>query len=292
MRKTRTDLIIEADSLEAGTVVNEKIISNKNVELRGVAVKEVWNAERSIKITTVQIRTEDGAKAMERPIGTYITMELPELLQEEEELKEKAEKELEKQLRALFQGKTAEHILVVGLGNREVTADAIGPLTVEQLFVTRHLFSKEKKASEQLKKYRQISALVPGVMAQTGMETMELLRGIVEETHPDMVLVIDALAARSPKRLNTTIQLTDTGISPGAGVGNNRKELNETTLGCPVIAIGVPTVLDAVTIAREDVVEDVMYLFVMPRNIDSSVQYISELLAGGINRISKKKARG
>lgn len=292
MRKTRTDLIIEADSLEAGTVVNEKIISNKNVELRGVAVKEVWNAERSIKITTVQIRTEDGAKAMERPIGTYITMELPELLQEEEELKEKAEKELEKQLRVLFQGKTAEHILVVGLGNREVTADAIGPLTVEQLFVTRHLFSKEKKASEQLKKYRQISALVPGVMAQTGMETMELLRGIVEETHPDMVLVIDALAARSPKRLNTTIQLTDTGISPGAGVGNNRKELNETTLGCPVIAIGVPTVLDAVTIAREDVVEDVMYLFVMPRNIDSSVQYISELLAGGINRISKKKARG
>ena len=232
MRKTRTDLIIEADSLEAGTVVNEKIISNKNVELRGVAVKEVWNAERSIKITTVQIRTEDGAKAMERPIGTYITMELPELLQEGEELKEKAEKELEKQLRALFQGKTAEHILVVGLGNREVTADAIGPLTVEQLFVTRHLFSKEKKASEQLKKYRQISALVPGVMAQTGMETMELLRGIVEETHPDMVLVIDALAARSPKRLNTTIQLTDTGISPGAGVGNNRKELNETTLGC------------------------------------------------------------
>ena len=101
MRKTRTDLIIEADSLEAGTVVNEKIISNKNVELRGVAVKEVWNAERSIKITTVQIRTEDGAKAMERPIGTYITMELPELLQEEEELKEKAEKELEKQLEEL-----------------------------------------------------------------------------------------------------------------------------------------------------------------------------------------------
>lgn len=292
MRKIRTDLIIEADKLETATIVNEKIVSNKNVELSGVAVKEVWNAERSIKITTVQIRTEDGAKAMERPIGTYITMELPELLQEEEELKEKAEKELEKQLRALLQGKTAEHILVVGLGNREVTADAIGPLTVDQLFITRHLFPKEKEASEQLKKYRQISALVPGVMAQTGMETMELLRGIVEETHPDIVLVIDALAARSPKRLNTTVQLTDTGISPGAGVGNNRKELNETTLGCPVIAIGVPTVLDAVTIAREDVAEDVTYLFVMPRNIDSSVQYVSELLAGGINRISKKKARG
>ena len=288
----RSDLIIEANSLEVGQVVNERIVSDKNVEVSGVAVKEVWNEDHSMKVTTIQIRTKEGAKVMERPIGTYITMELPELLQEEEDLKEKAEKELEKQLRALLEGKVAEHILVVGLGNREVTADAIGPLTIDQLLVTRHLFPVEKEASEQLKKYRKVSALVPGVMAQTGMETMELLRGIVEETHPDIVLVIDALAARSPKRLNTTIQLTDTGISPGAGVGNNRKELNEETLGCVVIAIGVPTVLDAVTIAKEEVVEDVASFFVMPRNIDSSVQYVSELLAGGINRVSKKKARG
>ena len=288
----RSDLIIEANSLEVGQVVNERIVSDKNVEVSGVAVKEVWNEDHSMKVTTIQIRTKEGAKVMERPIGTYITMELPELLQEEEELKEKAEKELEKQLRGLLEGKATEHILVVGLGNREVTADAIGPLTVDQLLITRHLFPVEKEASEQLKKYRKISALVPGVMAQTGMETMELLRGIVEETHPDIVLVIDALAARSPKRLNTTIQLTDTGISPGAGVGNNRKELNEETLGCSVIAIGVPTVLDAVTIAKEEVVEDVTSFFVMSRNIDSSVQYVSELLAGGINRVSKKKARG
>ena len=284
----RSDLIIEANSLEMGKVVNERIVSDKNVEVSGVAVKEVWNEDRSMKVTTIEICTEEGAKVMERPIGTYITMELPELLQEEEELKEKAEKELEKQLRALFANKAAEHILVVGLGNREVTADAVGPLTVDQLLVTRHLFPVEKEASEQLKKYRKVSALVPGVMAQTGMETMELLRGIVEETHPDIVLVIDALAARSPKRLNTTIQLTDTGISPGAGVGNNRKQLNKETLGCSVIAIGVPTVLDAVTIARDDVAEDVTSLFVMPRNIDSSVQYVSELLAGGINCASKK----
>ncbi len=285
----RSDLIIEANSLEMGKVVNKKMTSDKNVEVSGVAVKEVWNEDYSMKVTTIQIRTDEGAKVMERPIGTYITMELPELLQEEEELKEKAERELERQLRALLEGKVAEHILVVGLGNREVTADAIGPLTVDQLLVTRHLFPVEKEPSEQLKKYRKVSALVPGVMAQTGMETMELLRGIVEETHPDMVVVIDALAARSPKRLNTTIQLTDTGISPGAGVGNNRKQLNKETLGCPVIAIGVPTVLDAVTIARDDVAEDVTSLFVMPRNIDSSVQYVSELLAGGINRASKKK---
>lgn len=292
VKKLRSDLIIEANSLEVGRIVNERIVSDKNVEVSGVAVKEVWNEEHSMKVTTIQIRTKEGAKVMERPIGTYITVELPELLQEEEKLKEKAEKELEKQLRGLLEGKAAEHILVVGLGNREVTADAVGPLTVDQLLVTRHLFPVEREASEELKKYRKISALVPGVMAQTGMETMELLRGIVEETKPDIVLVIDALAARSPKRLNTTIQLTDTGISPGAGVGNNRKELNEETLGCSVIAIGVPTVLDAVTIAKEEVVEDVTSFFVMPRNIDSSVQYVSELLAGGINRVSKKKARG
>jgi len=111
---------------------------------------------------------------------------------------------------------------------------------------------------------------------------------VVEEIRPDVVMAVDALAAGSPKRLNTTIQLTDTGISPGAGVGNNRKELNETSLGCPVIAIGVPTVLDAVTIAKEEVEEDVKAFFVMPRNIDSSVQYVSELLAGGINRVSQK----
>ena len=288
MGKVRTDLIIEADGLEAGEAVSSETFSGSHREVDGVAVKEEWNEEKSMKVTVVQILNEEGARAMERPIGTYITLELPELLEEEEALKETAEKELEKQLRELLKGKSAEHMLVVGLGNREVTADAIGPLTIDQLLVTRHYFQEESVGKAVGRKYRQVSALVPGVMAQTGMETMELIRGVVEETRPDVVLVVDALAARSPKRLNTTIQLTDTGISPGAGVGNNRKQLNEESLGCPVLAIGVPTVLDAVTIAKEEVVEEVKYLFVMPRNIDSSVQYVSELLAGGINRVNQK----
>lgn len=287
MEKVRTDLIIEAEGIETGVAVGEKF-PGSHTEIDGVAVKEYWNEEKNMKVTVVQIRDEDGARAMERPMGTYITMELPELLEEEECLKETAEKELEKQLKELLKGKKAEHMLVVGLGNREVTADAVGPLTVDQLVVTRHYFQEESVGKAVGKKYRKVSALVPGVMAQTGMETMELIRGIVEETKPDVVLVVDALAARNPKRLNTTIQLTDTGISPGAGVGNNRKELNEQSLGCPVLAIGVPTVLDAVTIAKEEVAEDVKYLFVMPRNIDSSVQYVSELLAGGINRVNQK----
>lgn len=285
----RTDLIIEAESLEAAGAAGQfQHAARMEKEGKGVTVKEEWNEEHSMKVTVVKIQSEEGARAMERPVGTYITMELPELLKEEEDLKKIAEKELSGQLKELLRGKRAEHILVVGLGNREVTADAIGPLTVDSLLVTRHFFQEESVAAAVGKKYRKVSAFTPGVMAQTGMETMELIRGVVEQIKPDIVVAVDALAARSPKRLNTTIQLTDTGIIPGAGVGNNRKELNETSLGCPVIAIGVPTVLDAVTIAREDVLEDVQAFFVMPRNIDSSVQYVSELLAGGINRVNQK----
>ena len=290
MEKSRTDLIIEAAGMEAGGVNGGERFPGTYKSVEGVAVREEWNEEKSMKVTVVQIRDEKGVRAMERPQGTYITMELPDLLEEEETLKELAEKELEKQLKELLKGKKADHMLVVGLGNREVTADAVGPLTVDRLLVTRHYFQEADLGAAVGKKYRKVSALVPGVMAQTGMETMELIRGVVEETKPDVVLVVDALAARSPKRLNTTIQLTDTGISPGAGVGNNRKELNELSLGCPVFAIGVPTVLDAATIAREEVEEDVKCFFVMPRNIDSSVQYVSDLLAGGINRVNQKNA--
>lgn len=288
MEGVRTDLIIEMEGMETGEIVRTQNASELQEGSHGISVKEEWNEDQTMKITVVQIESEEGATAMGRPVGTYITMELPGLLEEEEALKELAEKELSGQLKKLLTGKKAEHILVVGLGNREVTADAVGPLTVDGLVVTRHYFLEEATVEAVGKKYRRVSALVPGVTAQTGMETMELIRGVVKETKPDVVLAIDALAARSPKRLNTTIQLTDTGISPGAGVGNNRKGLNETSLGCPVIAIGVPTVLDAVTIAKEEVQEDVRNFFVMPRNIDSSVQYVSELLAGGINRVNQK----
>ncbi len=282
MESCRSDLIIEAQGMEAGTIAAGK-------ELSGVIIKENWDKDKTMKVTVVQIEDEEGVKTMERPVGTYITMELPELLSEEETLKELAESELCRQLKKLLSKKRAEHMLVVGLGNREVTADAVGPLTIDNLLVTRHYFQEGSIGKAVGKKYRKVSAFVPGVMAQTGMETMELIRGVVEETRPDVVVAVDALAARSPKRLNTTIQLTDTGISPGAGVGNNRKELNEGSLGCPVIAIGVPTVLDAVTIAKEEAAEDVKTFFVMPRTIDSAVQYVSELIAGGINRVNQKE---
>ena len=213
----RTDLIIEAEGIEAGLVGQVQKASQIQGEGTGVVVNEEWNKDRSMKVTVVQIQNEEGAKAMERPVGTYITMEFPELLDEEEALKETAELELSRQLKELLKGKNAKHILVVGLGNREVTADAIGPLTVDSLIVTRHYFQEEAVGAAVGKKYRKVSAFTPGVMAQTGMETMELIRGVAEQIEPDVVLVVDALAARCPKRLNTTIQLTDTGISPGAG---------------------------------------------------------------------------
>lgn len=289
MNKVRTDLIIETDGMETGKTADAWSLRKCEKEHSGVNVWEEWKEEHSIKVTVVQITDEEGAKRMERPIGTYITMELPELLNEEEALKKRAELELSRQLEALLKGKKADHMLVVGLGNREVTADAVGPLTIDGILVTGHYFLEENARPEIEENYRKVSAFVPGVMAQTGIETMELIRGVIKEARPDVVVVIDALAARSPKRLNTTIQLTDTGISPGAGVGNHRKELNEQSLACPVIAIGVPTVLDAAAIAREDVVEDVKNFFVMPGNIDSAVQYVSELLAGGINRVNQKK---
>ena len=286
----RSDLIIEAESLEAGAYTGEKY--NNAVEIEGVEVKESWNEKHTIKLTTVKIHTESGARAMDRPLGTYITIEIPTLLMEEEEVKEAAEEELGQQLRNLLSEIHAQHMMVVGLGNREVTADAVGPYTVDQLMITRHLFETVQNKREFQRKYRMVSAGAPGVMAQTGMETGELIQGIAEEIHPDVIVVVDALAARNPKRLNTTIQLTNTGICPGAGVGNDRKELNEKSMGCPVFAIGVPTVMDAVSIARREITDEVSQFFVMPRNIDSAVQYVSEILSGGINRVNKKQEEG
>jgi len=278
----RSDLIIEM--MDAGKIKTDGVTGNKG-EIAGVAVKEEWNKKRTIKTTTVRICTEEGEQKMQRPRGNYITMEIPGLKEEKEDLMQEAGKLLEKQLRFLLKDHPAKHMLVIGLGNREVTADAIGPLTVDRLFVTRHIYEEYKNL---MKNCRKVSALVPGVMAQTGMEAMEVIHAVVDEINPDVVLVVDALAARSAKRLNTTIQLTDTGICPGAGVGNNRQELSERSIGRPVLAIGVPTVLDAISIAKEEEADGMEDLFVMSRSIDSAVHYISELLAEGINRTNRR----
>ena len=142
-------------------------------------------------------------------------------------------------------------ILVVGLGNRDVTADSLGPCTIDNLFITRHIIREYGRQAYRASKIHQISALVPGVMAKTGMETAEIIKGVIKETTPDIVIVIDALAARSTRRLNRTVQITDTGIHPGSGVGNHRNALTQESLGVPVIAIGIPMVVDAGTIVSD-----------------------------------------
>ena len=166
-------------------------------------------------------------------------------------------------------------VLVVGLGNREVTPDALGPYVVDQLNVTRHIVQEYGRYAVGKGGSRIVSAIVPGVMAQTGMESAEIIRGIVNETTPDLIMVIDALAARSTKRLNRTIQISDAGIHPGAGVGNHRSEITKDTMGIPVIAIGVPTVVDAATI-----VNDTMENFITALETSETLKGVGVVLQG------------
>ena len=168
--------------------------------------------------------------------------EVPDdIMESDEDYHREISKELAKQLRGGLPDINEEKsILVVGLGNRDVTADSLGPCTVDNLFITRHIIKEYGKQAYRVPKIHQISALVPGVMAKTGMETAEIIKGVIKETKPDIVIVIDALASRSIERISSTIQLSDTGIVPGAGVGNTRSEISENTLGIPVVAIRHP----------------------------------------------------
>ena len=239
----RTDLALEAkENCEA-----------EHETIRGVKVEEQENREAEIYTTIVTIETENGARAMGKPVGTYVTLESPNMSSPDEGYHREISEELARHLKHLIGAEklSDKRILVVGLGNREVTPDALGPDVVGNLNITRHMIRVYGRISEELRQAGVISAIVPGVMAQTGMETVEIIRGVVKETKPELVLVIDALAARSTKRLNRTIQITDTGINPGSGVGNHRNAITRETVGVPVIAIGVPTVVDAATIVND-----------------------------------------
>jgi len=240
--QVRTDLALEA----------RESINEADSELRGVRVEEYYKDEDDIQVTKVIIDTKNAAKTMGKPIGTYVTMEAPALLEPDEGYHREISECLAEELKNMIPNAGKEQsVLVVGLGNREVTADALGPHVVDNLFITRHVVKTYGKAAYERETINQISSIEPGVMAKTGMETVEIIKGVVNETQPDVLIVIDALAARSTKRLNRTIQITNTGIHPGSGVGNHRKALTEESLGVPVIAIGVPTVVDAATIVGD-----------------------------------------
>ena len=245
--------MLEKYSIHTDLALEEKErFESDHVEVQGVILEEEYDKEREIRITKVKIETEKGARAMGKPVGTYITMEAPNMAVLDEEYHREISEELAKYIKELIKIEKEDYVvLVAGLGNRQVTPDALGPHVVDNLAITRHIVKEYGKYAMGEDAVHMTSAIVPGVMAQTGMETLEIIKGIVKETTPDLVIAVDALAARNSKRLNRTIQIADTGINPGSGVGNHRNGITEETIGVPVIAIGVPTVVDAATIVND-----------------------------------------
>jgi len=237
----RTDLAIEATEMLT-TKADE-------FNIDGVSVDTKLSEDKQIKITWVKIENEKGAKSMNKPIGNYITIESESMKINDVEAHEKIIEELSENIIKLHNLNKNSLILVVGLGNRNVTPDALGPKVVSKIVVTRHI--KESLPEQIDASVRPVSAVSPGVMGITGIETGEIVKGIAERIKPDLIITIDALAARCSSRINSTIQMTDTGISPGSGLGNKTMSLNYQTLGVPVIAIGVPTVVDAATLVND-----------------------------------------
>ena len=292
-RRIRTDLALETTERFA----------EENAEIRGVEVHEEYDEEKDVRTTVVKIVTENGAKSMGRPQGTYITIEAPELSTPDEDYHREISEEISTHLRKLIDLKKEKSVLVVGLGNAAITADALGPQVVDNLLMTRHIIKEYGLRGIKHEKMHRISGIAPGVMAQTGLETAEIVQGIVSETKPDVVVAIDALAARSVRRLSRTIQITDTGIHPGSGVGNHRNGLTEENLQVKVIGIGVPTVVDAATIVHDsmahllDTLEETeqkefldemiapnLYsMFVTPKDVDETIKYLSFTISEGLN---------
>ncbi|GAB3795279.1 GPR endopeptidase [Virgibacillus kimchii] len=245
--QVRTDLAVEARDM----FVEQEEKTEKESKLKGVTIKE--REQDNIKISYVEI-DETGERLIGKKQGSYVTIYADGVKRQDTTRQEKAAEILAKELEQLIKNNNiplGSKGLIVGLGNWNVTPDALGPMTAEKILVTSHLFELEHESVSE--GYRPVAAVTPGVMGVTGIETSDIIFGIVEKFKPDFVIAIDALASRSIERVNETIQLSDTGIHPGSGVGNKRKELSEETLGVPVIAIGVPTVVDAVTIASDTI---------------------------------------
>jgi spore protease len=307
MISIRTDLAVEAKEIYK---------QENNGEMPGVDVEE-YN-EDDIKITNVKIVSDIGEEMMGKPKGTYITIDIPEFVHYDGESMDRVSIVMGKVLKPLIKLEDSMTALVVGLGNWNVTPDAVGPKVVSKIMVTRHL--KQLVPDSIDEGIRPVCAISPGVLGITGMETGEIIRGIVERIKPNLVICIDALASRKMDRVNRTIQIGTSGISPGAGIGNLRMEISEKTLGVPVIAIGVPTVVDAATLANDtiDLVLDEMIrtaseggefynmlksidkdekqkmiteilnpyvgnLVVTPKEIDMVINSLSKIIANGIN---------
>lgn len=303
----RTDLAVE---------MREAYKKAQNVDMPGVTSEEETTDE--VTITRVKVETEEGASYIGKPIGNYITLDAPKIKNNDPDTNEKIYKVLAKELRKLIGTDINKSVLIVGLGNRNVTPDALGPKVITDIEVTRHILQYAPEVLD--RPVRSISAISPGVLGTTGMETSEVIKGVIDKIKPDFVIAIDALASRRLERISTTIQIADTGINPGSGIGNKRMALSKETLGIPVIAIGVPTVVDAATMANDtielmlenihqtssqtineydkikpmnqeekyDLIKEVIKPFVgdlvvTPKEIDEIISSVADIVSSGIN---------
>lgn len=311
MFKIQTDLALET---------RELVQKGLGREIEGVEVEERKEFDDKIKITKVKINSIKGEAILQKPMGNYITIEADGLRDEDFEVQEQVSKILANELESLINVSQKSTVLVVGLGNWNVTPDSLGPKVVSKVLITRHLFEfvPEKVKDRRI---RSVCAISPGVLGITGIETSEIISGIVHRIHPDLIIAIDALASRRLERISTAIQIADTGIVPGSGIRNERKGITKDTVGVPVVAIGVPMVVDAAIIANDaidlllerlknetdrssplymllesipdedrfNLIKEVIFpyygnLFVTPKDIDRIVENISTVIADGINK--------
>ena len=274
----RTDLAMEAHELlqTRGEKLGEQQgIISEDYEFSGFPINKV------------KIINDDGAKKIGKPKGTYITIDLKKLLRREDDAFLRASRALAQELRGLLPQERKAPVLVAGLGNRNITPDAVGPKTIDYVMVTRHL---KEHMPEQFGAFSSTAAISPGVLGLTGVETGEILKGVAEKIGPSAIIAIDALASRRVSRLCTTVQLCDSGIVPGGGVGNARSAINREIFGVPVIAVGVPKVVDAATLVSDIAgttapknLDRSQNLVVTPKDIDKYISDTAKVLGYGIN---------
>ncbi len=282
----RTDLAVESASMHTGF---DGAIETESETINGV------------KIERVRIKSKEAADSIGKPVGNYVTITVRDLSENDRDEYEETCMCVAREIKNILNIEEKAPVLAIGLGNEDITADSIGPKSVKKLLITRHI--KELMPEEVDESVRSVSALAPSVMAMTGIETSSIVQGVAGKINPAAVIVIDALAARSMARLGRTIQIADTGINPGSGVGNNRKELSKKTLGVPVIAIGVPMVVDAETVAIDcmeiaskntESAKELLDIYkkmepgnadmvVTPKDVDSLSERCARIIANGVN---------
>ena len=293
---------MEGINIYTDLALEERERFNRNVEIEGVKIEKQYSKKLDMTTTVVDILNEKGAKAMGKPEGSYITMETRLLKNSDEDTRRNIAGHLVHHLSQMLKDRNVKNVLIVGLGNSQATPDALGPKAVEGILTGDNIY-----------------CISPGVLAQTGMETYSIIKGIVREINPDIIIAIDSLAARNVRRVTTTIQLTDTGITPGSGIGNHRMGLNQESLGKKVIAIGVPMVVSGATIVNDTMEkllnilasveksnymsnifsrytqqekyqlfeellsEDTEQMFVTPKDVDEIVDNLSRVIAHSLN---------